>query len=85
MKYNIVPTSEYFVIDGMKFGQITIEAVTKLAADKCFPGFQDSFRHFLDEETDNIWKIFQRQRSMLRIFSLVVSSFFNQENTFLRI
>ena len=45
----------------MKFGQIVIEAVTKLAADKCFPDFQDSFRLFVlaDEETDKIWKIFQ--------------------------
>ena len=61
MKHNIVPTSEYFVIDGMKFGQIIIEATTKLGADKCFPHFQDSFRHFVltDEETDEIWKIFQ--------------------------
>ena len=61
MKHNIVPTSEYFVIDGMKFGQIIIEATTKLGADKCFPDFQDSFRHFVltDEETDEIWTIFQ--------------------------
>ena len=61
MKHNIVPTSEYFVIDGLKFGQIIIEAITKLAADKCFSDFQDSFRHFIltNEETDEIWKIFQ--------------------------
>ena len=56
MKHNSVPTCKYLVIDGMKIGQIVTEAVTKLAADKCFLDFQHSFRHFelADEETDKI-------------------------------